>query len=689
MSNSLSEETSPYLLQHAGNPVAWLPWGAAAFERAQREDKPVFLSVGYSTCHWCHVMERESFESEEVAAVMNHHFINVKVDREEHPEVDATYMAYVQATTGQGGWPMSVWLTPEGNPIVGGTYFPPEDRYGRPGFARLCQEIGNIWQIDRDKLVSQGRLTMQRLQQRADESNPALAGDVAAFDEFLDECHDLFDAELGGFGTAPKFPRPVTLEALLSMYNRFGAASDKGRGAWEMIEKTLHGMAAGGIHDQLRGGFHRYSVDRFWHVPHFEKMLYDQAQLASVYLTAWQVSRDPQLRQVAERIFDYVIGELADPCGGFHAAEDADSLPTPTANENLEGAYWTWRAEEIQQLLDPQDAAIFCAAYGVEQAGNARPESDPHHELAGRNTLFLAATPEDLATTFNQDPRSLALRLDGARATVLTARAQRPLPHRDDKIITAWNAMMISAMARGARLLDRPDLLAAASAALEFVHNELWDEAAGLLGRSFRRRRSGVDGFPQDYAALIAALLEMAAADPAQRWLNWACRLQEAMDERFWDQDRSGYVMRATLGAETLMTLKEDYDGAEPSANSMSALNLLRLSTLVDRPLWSRRAQQILAASAANLRQQPHAVPLLLTAFDLADRGLARLEVGGEALRRVANATWHPRLVMLATATPQALLCDPNGCRPPITDPQELRRALAELFGAADPTSRS
>lgn len=678
MSNSLSEETSPYLLQHAENPVDWLPWGAEAFARAQREDKPVFLSVGYSTCHWCHVMERESFENEDVAAVMNHHFINVKVDREERPEVDATYMAYVQATTGQGGWPMSVWLTPEGNPIVGGTYFPPEDRFGRPGFTRLCQEISNIWQNDRESLISQGRLTMQRLQQRADDSAPNMPSDVAAFDEFLDQCRDLFDPELGGFGSAPKFPRPVTLEALLAMYNRFGATSDKGRSAWEMIEKTLHGMAAGGIHDQLRGGFHRYSVDRFWHVPHFEKMLYDQAQLAMVYLSAWQVSRDPRLRQVAEGIFDYVTGELADPCGAFHAAEDADSLPSPIANEKLEGAYWTWHAEEIQQLLDPGDAALFCAAHGVEQNGNARPESDPHHELEGRNTLFQAASLDDLALAFNQDLDSLARRLEASRSILLAVRAQRPRPHRDDKIITAWNAMMISTLARGSRVLDRPDLLAAARAALDFIHTELWDEAIGLLGRSFRGRPSGVDGFPQDYAALIAALLEMAAADPDPRWLLWACQLQEAMDARFWDQGRGGYVMRATLGAETLLTLKEDYDGAEPSANSMSALNLLRLATLLDRPLWSGRAQQVLTTSTANLRQQPHAVPLLLTAFDLADRGLVKLEVGGEDLRRVANASWNPRLIMLARTEPTALLCDSNGCRPAITDPQELQRALLD-----------
>jgi uncharacterized protein YyaL (SSP411 family) len=678
MSNSLSEETSPYLLQHAENPVDWMPWGLEAFERAQREDKPVFLSVGYSTCHWCHVMERESFENPAVAAVMNHHFINVKVDREEHPEVDATYMAYVQATTGQGGWPMSVWLTPEGNPIVGGTYFPPDDRFGRPGFTRLCQEIGAIWRDDREKLTTQARLTMQRLQQRADETSLTMPTDVAAFDEFLDECKDLYDEEFGGFGGAPKFPRPATLEALLVLQDRFGPASDKGRCAGAMVDKTLRAMAAGGIHDQLRGGFHRYSVDRYWHVPHFEKMLYDQAQLASVYLSAWQISQALEMREVAERIFDYVLGELADSRGGFHAAEDADSLPTDGSEEKLEGAYWTWRADEIQHLLAPEDAALFCAAYGVEQGGNARPESDPHRELSGRNTLFQAAALEDLAVTFSHDTASLTLRLESARSALLAARAQRPLPHRDDKIITSWNAMMVSALARGSRVLNRPDLLTAARAALEFIHTDLWDEPAALLGRSFRGRPSGVDGFPQDYAALIAALLEMAAADPDERWLNWAVGLQEAMDARFWDQDRGGYVMRATLGAETLMTLKEDYDGAEPSANSMSVLNLLRLSTLLERPLWSGRAQQMLTASAANLRQQPHAVPLLLTAFDLADRGLVKLEVGGAELLGVANSLWLPRLVTLARETPQALLCDSGGCRAPITDPRQLQSALVE-----------
>lgn len=678
MSNSLSQETSPYLLQHAENPVDWMPWGTAAFERAARENKPVFLSVGYSTCHWCHVMERESFENPSVAAVMNRHFINIKVDREEHPEVDATYMAFVQATTGQGGWPMSVWLTPEGNPIVGGTYFPPQDRFGRPGFVRLCEQIAAVWQSETEKLITQARQTMLRLQQQADHARGSIPPDSSSFDAFLDECAELFDDELGGFGGAPKFPRPVVLEALLVIYHRLGVNDPRGQQAFQMVTTTLHAMAAGGIHDQLRGGFHRYSVDRHWHVPHFEKMLYDQAQLATIYLSAWQICGDIVFRQVAEGIFDYVCGELTDPLGGFHAAEDADSQPAHGAHEKLEGAYWTWSAAEISQLLDPADAALVCAAFGVELAGNARPESDPHHELSGRNVLFRAASPAELAITFNQSPAEIEARLDAARTTMLATRARRPLPGRDDKLITAWNGLMIGALARGARVLERPDLLEAAHAALEFIHANLWNPQTNKLGRSFRQRRSSIDGFPQDYAALIAALIEMGATDPQPRWLDWAVDLQESMDEQFWDHRRAGYVIRSTLGAETIMTLKEDYDGAEPSANSLAANNLLRLASLCTRPDWQQRAEAILAA-ASGLRAHPFSVPAMLVAQNLAERGPIKLEVGGTQLTHLANGFWHPRLVILASHANQAQLCDPTGCHAPIKSVEQLRQSLTSL----------
>ncbi|MES2923761.1 MAG: DUF255 domain-containing protein, partial [Verrucomicrobiota bacterium] len=387
MPNALIHETSPYLLQHAHNPVDWQAWGDQAFVRAKAENKLVFLSVGYSTCHWCHVMERESFENERVSEVMNLHFINVKVDREERPDIDATYMAFVQATTGQGGWPMSVWLTPEGKPVVGGTYFPPVDRQGRAGFTRVCHELGRLWRDDRIKMEAGAASVLEHLQKEA-AGTAGLRGlpDARVFGDYLDRCEAMFDGDWGGFGHAPKFPRPAVIRTLMQLGERFGWESEEGKMARQMSERTLRAMALGGMHDHLGGGFHRYSVDRFWHVPHYEKMLYDQAQLAMAYLDGWQISGDGLFREVAENVIRYLLETLRDPGGAFHAAEDADSFPSADSIEKREGAFWTWEAREISLLLDPRDAAIFSAAYGVEEQGNARPDSDPHGELENQNT---------------------------------------------------------------------------------------------------------------------------------------------------------------------------------------------------------------------------------------------------------------------------------------------------------------
>ncbi len=475
MPNALIHETSPYLLQHAHNPVDWRAWGEEAFECARAEDKLVFLSVGYSTCHWCHVMERECFENTRVAQVMNHHFINVKVDREERPDIDATYMAYVQAATGQGGWPMSVWLTPDGKPVFGGTYFPPEDRHGRPGFTRVCHELGRLWRDDRTALQTHAERMMEHLREDAREAAPArgLPG-VRVFGDFLDRCEGMFDPEWGGFGGAPKFPRPVVLRALMRMAERYGMNGGEGAMAWGMCDRTLRAMAAGGMHDHLGGGFHRYSVDRYWHVPHYEKMLYDQAQLAMAYLDGWQISGEVLFREVAEGICRYLLETMRDGRGAFHAAEDADSLPAPEAEHPREGAFWTWDAAEIAGLLDPREAELFSAAFGVEADGNARPESDPHGELAGCNTLFRAMRDDELAARFGCPESEIRERLAAAGRRLAAERGKRPAPHRDDKIVTAWNGLVIGALARGARVLERPDWITAAGQAAEFLKRELW-----------------------------------------------------------------------------------------------------------------------------------------------------------------------------------------------------------------------
>jgi len=674
MANALAEETSPYLLQHQHNPVEWLPWSDAAFERAREEDKLVFLSVGYSTCHWCHVMERESFENEAIAAVMNERFVCVKVDREERPDIDATYMNFVQATTGQGGWPMSVWLTPDGEPVVGGTYFPPEDRYGRPGFASVCRQLAEIWREDRGKVEESARKLLGHLQREA-KAGAVVRGlpDSRVFGDFVDSCESQFDPEWGGWGGAPKFPRPSVPRLLLQLSERFDG--DDAEACREMVRRTARAMAAGGLHDQLGGGFHRYSVDRYWHVPHYEKMLYDQAQLAHLYLDLWQLDRRPGDRLVVEGIFRYVERELRGERGGFLAAEDADSLPDEGSDEKLEGAYWTWRAEEISGLLEARDAAWFCAAYGVEAEGNARPESDPHHELEGRNTLYRAVAPEALAARMDVAPEAIEASLAASRVTLLEARERRPRPHLDDKVVTAWNGLMIGAFARGARVFDDDRLAEVARGAAGFLRERLWE--GGRLQRSWRGRAAGVEAFAVDHAFLISGLIDLAGLGEGE-WLEWALELQSGMDERFWDEDRAGYVMRASLAGRELLTMRDDYDGAEPAANHVAAENLLKLEALTGEERFGRRAEALLRAGAAAMEKRGFSCPVLLGALDLKLRGVRKFEERGEAPPELAarlRDRYLPRAVFARGEGPGEIVeCVGESCRPWRPDQGEIAR---------------
>ena len=680
MPNALVDETSPYLLQHVNNPVDWVPWSEDAFLKAKADDKLVFLSIGYSTCHWCHVMEHESFENDEIAAVMNRNFVCIKVDREERPDIDATYMAFIQATTGQGGWPMSVWLTSEGKPVVGGTYFPPEDRYGRAGFPKLCEEIGRLWKEDRDRMAESAENVMAHLQKEAS-VGAALHGlpGEKVFGDFIDRCESMFDPSLGGWGSAPKFPRPVVPRLLLQLADRLGG--DEAETALQMTSRTLRTMAAGGMNDQLGGGFHRYSVDRFWHVPHYEKMLYDQGQLALLYLEAWQAGGDDRDRKVAESIFSYVLGEMRDVAGGFHAAEDADSLPNERSPRKKEGAFWVWEVEEIYKLLDPKTAAIFCAAYGVEEGGNARPESDPHEELLGQNTLYQAMSLSMLAQKFDQAEDEIRESLEAAREILLGARRKRPLPHRDDKIITAWNGLMIAALARGGRVLNRSDLTDSAGEALDFIRRELWD--GECLWRSYREKRGAAPGFAADYAFLISGVIEMhdATGDPAL--LEWAADLQTSLDRECWDEARAGYVIRTELGGAELLAIREDYDGAEPAANHVAAANLLKLSALLDEPGYSKRAEAILRAGAKTLEAQPFAVPVLIGVFDLFLRGVVKVEVRGTPVPELADAlrrSWVPGAVWVRSdGAGDVVVCEGQMCHRPIKTAEQWQSFLTGM----------
>jgi uncharacterized protein YyaL (SSP411 family) len=664
MKNALASETSPYLLQHAENPVDWLPWGEEAFAKAKREDKLVFLSIGYSTCHWCHVMERESFENNAIAAVMNRNFVNIKVDREERPDIDATYMAFVQATSGQGGWPLSVWLTPDALPVVGGTYFPPEDKFGRPGFPKICEQLGAAFRDDKDRVLGSAERVMAHLRREAAVPTTLLGLPAeTVFGDYLDTCESMFDPHHGGLGNAPKFPRPTLILTLMQLHERFPADRDEQDMAWEMAENTLRAIAVGGIHDHLGGGFHRYSVDAYWHVPHYEKMLYDQAQLALAYLGAWQISKDELFRKTVESTLDYVISEMRDPGGAFHSAEDADSLRRFGDAHKHEGAFWTWTAEEISSLLEPMPAVIFSMAYGVEAEGNARPESDPHGDLEGQNTLFRALGNDKLAEAFGLSEDEIGRSLAESQSKLLTHRATRPKPHRDDKIITAWNGLMISALAQAAGAFQAERYLDAATTAARFIRENLWN---GTLHRSHRGKCGSTKAFPADYAFLIAGLIDLHAADASGGWLDWAVELQAVMDREAWNEEKIGYVMFTEMNGETLLSIREDYDGAEPAPNHVAALNLLRLAVLTDTEAFAKRAESLLRAGAGTLSKQVFAAPVLLAAHDLHNRGVQHFKIPtsryNENLARL-TATHRPRAVFTSHDVDQILLCEGMTCR--------------------------
>src|SRR5947207_3248120 len=432
--NRLAHEKSPYLLQHAHNPVDWYPWGEEAFAKARRENKPIFLSVGYSTCHWCHVMAHESFESEEVAAIMNREFVNIKVDREERPDVDRVYMTFVQATTGGGGWPMSVWLTPDLKPFVGGTYFPPEERYGQPGFKKVLERIATAWKENHENIVEQGGKIVAALQESQSAAKSEAQIDAATLEAAYRQIDRSYDSKEGGFGNAPKFPRPVTFNFLTRFYAR-DPKSDSGKQALEMALFTLRKMAAGGMHDHIGGGFHRYSVDRYWHVPHFEKMLYDQAQLAVAYQDAFQITRDKQYESVARDILDYVARDMTSKEGGFFSAEDADSpvvgIDEPGHKKTAEGAFYVWPKKGVDDALG-DSAEIFDFHYGVQPHGNAPEGSDPHDEFRGKNILIERHTIAETARQFTKSEGEIARVLTQSREKLFGIRAQRPRPHLDD-----------------------------------------------------------------------------------------------------------------------------------------------------------------------------------------------------------------------------------------------------------------
>src|SRR6266545_3431007 len=708
--NRLAQEKSPYLLQHAHNPVDWYPWGEEAFAKARRENKPVFLSVGYSTCHWCHVMAHESFENEEVAAIMNREFVNIKVDREERPDVDRVYMTFVQATTGGGGWPMSVWLTPDLKPFVGGTYFPPEDRYGQPAFKSVLERIAMAWKDNHDKIVEQGAKIVDALRESQSATSAKGKIDAAILDAAYRQLGRGYDPKEGGFGNAPKFPRPVTLNFLTRFYAR-DPKSESGRQALEMILFTLRKMADGGMHDHVGGGFHRYSVDRYWHVPHFEKMLYDQAQLAIAYLDAFQITRDRQFESAARDILDYVARDMTSKEGGFFSAEDADSPVAAGVDrghpETKEGAFYIWTKKEIDDALG--DAAeIFDFHYGVQAHGNAPEGSDPQDEFRGKNILIERHTIAETAHHFKKTEEKVANLLAQSRAKLFSIRAKRPRPHLDDKIIAAWNGLMISAYASGARALDEPRYLEIATRAAKFLRTNLYEEKSKLLYRNYRQGRSDIEGFADDYAFVTQGLLDLYEASFDVAWLKFAAQLQETQDRLFYDEKNGGYFSTSGKDESVFLRMKDDNDGAEPAASSVAALNLLRLSQFRDDPAaaGAERARKTIDAFTTTLSHFPGAMPQMLVALDYSLSKPRQIVIAGKpdasetkALLKEVNRYFLPKTVLFLADGAEgqkylgekneairamspiegksaAYVCENFTCKAPVTDPKQLAELL-------------
>jgi uncharacterized protein YyaL (SSP411 family) len=614
MPNRLANERSPYLLQHADNPVDWYPWGPEAFAKAAREDKPIFLSIGYSTCHWCHVMEHESFEDESVAAALNRDFVSIKVDREERPDVDRVYMTFVQATTGAGGWPMSVWLTPDLKPFFGGTYFPPESRWGRPGFVDVLAQLVRAWRGERERLVSAANAILTRLRATTEGTPGGLdrapVGGREAVETGIAQFTQAFDRRHGGFGGAPKFPRPSELLFLLQGFKLTGDLE-----ARRMALETLSAMALGGLRDHVGGGFHRYSVDAEWRVPHFEKMLYDQAQLVLAYLEAAQASGDPFFAAVAEDTLDYVRRDLTSPDGACFSAEDADSEESgaPAGTHKREGAFYVWSAAEIDGLLG-DDAPVARRRFGIEDEGNAL--ADPQGEFRGKNVLYVSQSIEDVAARSGRGPEEVMTTLTRIRRTLFDARAARPRPHLDDKILTAWNGLMIAAYARAARVLvgspRREEWRQAAERAASAVRAHLWREDARRLWRRYRDGEAAVDGFCEDYACLVWGLLELTQATGKMEWLRWARELTTIQIERFHDPNDGGWFSTSGDDATVLLRLKEDYDGAEPAAASVTVRNLITIAQLTGEHELLETAGRTLERYGTQIGRVSRVMPLMV-----------------------------------------------------------------------------
>ncbi|MDB4950803.1 MAG: hypothetical protein JWM27_3452 [Gemmatimonadetes bacterium] len=679
MPNRLADETSPYLLQHKDNPVDWHPWGPEALERARAEDRPILLSVGYSACHWCHVMAHESFEDEATARVMNALYVNVKVDREERPDVDSVYMTAVQQMTGQGGWPMTVFLLPDGTPFYGGTYYPPEPRHGMPAFRQVLTAVEEAYRRRRDAVQQSADELHAVLKQGSLARPPAGKVDAALLDRARQALAARYDARNGGFGGAPKFPQPMLLEFLLRQWKRTGDEQ-----SLRMVEQTLRRMAVGGIYDHLGGGFARYSVDARWLVPHFEKMLYDNALLSRAYLHAWQATGHEAYRRVVDETLAYVLREMTSPEGGFYSAQDADS-------EGEEGRFYVWTVDEVDALLGAEEGALFRGYYGVTEEGN----------FEGKSILNVARPLAQAAMEAGVTEERLHDVVQRGRDVLYSERSKRVWPGRDDKVLTAWNAMMLHTFAEAGRAAGRLEWITAAGRCAEFLLSELRRE--GRLLRTWKDGRAKIGAFLEDHALLADALLALYDATWEPRWLDESRALADAMLERFWDEAEGVFYDTATDAEPLVVRPRDLFDNATPSGNSVAAGVLLRLARVVGEPRFAQVGRRVLESLADAMGRVPMGFGHLLCAADFevaAPREVAFVGRPGDpetdALTRVLARAYLPNVVAvlgrpeegapprvpllegrtLVDGRAAAYVCERYACRMPVTEPADLAREL-------------
>jgi len=628
--NRLINEKSPYLLQHAHNPVDWHPWSEEAFEKAKNEDKSVFLSIGYSTCHWCHVMEEESFSDEKIAEVLNKYFVSIKVDREERPDIDNVYMQAVLSITGSGGWPLTLFLAPDKKPFYGGTYFPPDDRWGRPGLVTTLIAIANTWERDRNKLLRSSDKLFEALERQSEpRAKEAIILGESALKKAFEHFRSNFDSQDGGFGSAPKFPMGHVLSFLLRYWRRTGEHE-----ALEMAEKTLDGMAKGGMYDHIGGGFHRYSTDGQWRAPHFEKMLYDQAILSRAYIEAYQATGKKGYARTAREVFEYLIRDMENSEGAFYSAEDADSPVAGNPEKKMEGAFYLWSEDEIKRALGDEKAEAFNYQFGVKPDGNAL--QDPQGEFKGKNILYLAHSPEETASHLKKGLEEIKRVIADSKEILFSVRSKRPRPHLDDKILVDWNGLIISSLAFGSRVLNEPRYLKAAEKSARFILQYLRDKDGGLSHR-YRQGESAIQGMIDDYAFFIHGLIDLYEASFNPQYLKEAKRLAYKMLSLFWDEKSWGFFFTPEGGEIVLIRQKEAYDGAIPSGNSVAALALIRLGKLTIDSEFDSKAQALFKAFSRELSKYPNAYPQMLIALDFALGPSKEVVIAGDKLAEETN----------------------------------------------------